>query len=50
VSRIATIRTEVRDLAPVGAARCRLEPPPPFSGTAQLFSGPVSGMIVRLTD
>jgi hypothetical protein len=50
VSHIVTIRTEVRDPEAVSAACRRLELPPPVVGTAELFGGPVSGLIVRLTD
>ena len=50
MSHIVTIKTEVRDHAAVSAACRRLELPPPVVGTAQLFSGQVSGLIVRLPD
>jgi len=45
-----SIKTEVRDHAAVSAACRRLELPAPLVGTAQLFSGEVAGLIVRLTD
>jgi hypothetical protein len=45
-----TVKTEVRDFAAVSAACRRLQLPPPIAGTAQLFSGEVSGLIVRLPD
>jgi hypothetical protein len=45
-----TIKTEVRDHVAVSAACRRLQLPPPLVGTAQLFSGEVSGLIVRLPD
>jgi hypothetical protein len=50
VSHIVTVKTEVRDHAAVSAACRRLQLPPPIAGTAQLFSGEVSGLIVRLPD
>ena len=50
MSHIVTIKTEVRDHAAVSAAYRRLELPPPFLGTAQLFSGEAAGLMVRLTD
>jgi hypothetical protein len=50
LSHIVTIKTEVRDHAAVRAACRRLELPPPILGTAQLFSGPVAGLIFRLPD
>ena len=48
MSHIVTVKTEVRDYAAVSAACRRLQLPPPVAGTAQLFSGEVSGLIVRL--
>ena len=50
MSHIVTIKTEVRDRAAVSSACRRLELPPPFSGTARLFSGQASGLIIRLPD
>jgi len=50
LSHIVTIKTEVRGQAAVSAACRRLEMPPPILGTAQLFSGEASRLIVRLTD
>ena len=50
MSHIVTVKTEVRDHAAVSAACRRLQLPPPIAGTAQLFSGEVSGLIVRLPD
>jgi hypothetical protein len=49
LSHIVTIKTEVRDQAAVSAACRRLELPLPIQGTAQLFGGQTSGLIVRLT-
>jgi hypothetical protein len=50
LSHIVTVKTEVRDYAAVCAACRRLQLAPPIAGTAQLFSGEVSGLIVRLPD
>jgi len=50
LSHIVTVKTEVRDHVAVSAAFRRLELPPPRVGSAQLFSGQVSGLIVRLPD
>jgi hypothetical protein len=48
MSHIVTIQTEVRDPLAVTAACRRLGLPEPVSGTAQLFSGPATGLLVRL--
>jgi hypothetical protein len=48
LSHIVTIKTEVRDPAAVSAACRRLSLPPPVTGTAQLFGGQATGLIVRL--
>ena len=50
MSHIVTIKTELRDHAAVSAACRRLALPPPLVGTAQLFSGEATGLIVRLPD
>ena len=50
MSHVVSIKTEVRDHAAISAACRRLQLPPPIAGTAQLFSGEVSGLIVRLPD
>ncbi len=50
MSHIVTIRTELRDTAAVSAACRRLDLPMPLAGTAQLFSGEATGLIVRLPD
>ena len=50
MSHIVTIKTEVRDLAAISAACRRLQLPLPVPGTAQLFSGQATGLIVRLPD
>jgi hypothetical protein len=50
LSHIVTIKTEVRDHVAVSAACRRLQLPPPIVGSAQLFSGQKSGLIVRLPE
>jgi hypothetical protein len=45
-----TIKTEVRDHAAVSAACRRLQLPLPVVGTARLFSGQATGLIVRLPE
>ncbi len=49
MSHIVIIKAELRDHVAITACR-RLELPPPIVGSAQLFSGQVSGLIVRLPD
>jgi hypothetical protein len=48
VSHIVTIKTEVRDPDAVSAACYRLGLPVPEHGTARLYSGEASGLLVRL--
>jgi hypothetical protein len=48
VSHIVTIATEVRDPEAVAAACRRLGLTGPAHGTATLFEGPASGLLVRL--
>jgi hypothetical protein len=48
MSHIVTIKTQIRDAAALAAACARLALPPPEHGTAQLFSSPATGQIVRL--
>jgi len=48
VSHIVQIQTEVRDPAAVGAACSRLGLPEPARGTAKLFEGEATGLLVRL--
>ncbi len=48
MSHIVQIETEVRDPLAVEAACRRLALPPPVAGSHQLYSGPVSGLGVRL--
>ena len=48
MSHIVTIATEVRDPAAVAAACRRLGLPAPEPGTAALFEGAATGLLVRL--
>src|SRR4051794_760666 len=48
VSHIVTIATQVRDPRAVAAACRRLGLPEPVHGTARLFEGEASGLLVRL--
>jgi hypothetical protein len=48
VSHIVIIRTKVHDLAAVAAACDRLDWPAPRQGTARLYSGEVTGLLVQL--
>ena len=48
MSHIVEIKTEVRDAAAVGAACERMRLEPPIHGTTRLFSGEVTGLIVKL--
>ena len=50
MSHIVTIKTQVRDTAAVAAACRRLALPGPVHGTAELYSGQVSGLLVQLPD
>ncbi len=50
MSHIVTVQTEVRDPSAVTAACRRLSLPEPVEGKAQLYSGPMSGLLVRLPD
>jgi hypothetical protein len=50
VSHIVTIETKVRDPRAVAAACRRLRLTPPVEGTAKLYAGDVSGVIVQLPD
>ena len=50
MSHIVTIKTEVRDQSAVAAACRRLALPEPAQGTAQLYGGEVTGLLVRLPD
>ncbi len=50
MSHIVTIKTEVRDPSSVAAACRRLAIDEPVEGTAQLYSGQASGLLVRLPD
>jgi hypothetical protein len=48
MSHIAEIKTEVRDVLAVRAACRRLGLAEPVQGTAKLFSGEASGLLVKL--
>ena len=50
MSHIVTVKTEVRDQAAVAAACRRLALPEPVQGAAEIYSGNVTGLIVRLPD
>jgi hypothetical protein len=50
LSHIVEVKAEVRDRAAVAAACRRLALPEPVRGTAELYNGEVSGLIVRLPD
>lgn len=48
MSHIVTVKTEVRDPIAVVAACRRLGLPEPVHGTAQLFEGQATGLLVKL--
>jgi hypothetical protein len=50
VSHIVSIKTEVRDPQAVAAACRRLGLPGPVHGTARLFGGEATGLLVKLPD
>ena len=50
MSHVVEIRTEVRDPEAVAVACCRLALPEPVRGTAQLYSGQATGLLVQLPD
>jgi hypothetical protein len=50
LSHILTIRTEVRDAEAVRAACNRLGLEQPVQGTAKLFSGEATGLLIKLPD
>lgn len=50
MSHIVQIRTEVRDPEAVTAACRRLGLPEPAEGTARLYAGEATGLLVRLPD
>ena len=50
MSHIVTIETKVTDAVAVAAACQRLSLPAPEQGTATLYSGKVSGLLVRLAE
>ena len=50
MSHIVQIQTKLRDPAAVHAACRRLKLPEPVQGTARLFSGEATGLLVKLPD
>ena len=48
MSHLATVRTQVRDAVAVTAACQRLNWPLPANGTAQLYSGAATGLVVTI--
>ena len=50
MSHIVTIATKVQDFAAIRAACQRLNLAPPSQGTAKLFSGEATGLLVQLPD
>ena len=48
MSHIVSIKTQVRDTAGVAAACRRLTLPEPVHGTARLYSGQATGLLVQL--
>ena len=48
LSHIVTIKTQIRETAGVAAACRRLALPEPVHGTADLFSGQATGLLVQL--
>jgi len=50
MSHIVVVQTQLRDPAAVAAACQRLQLPAPVEGTAQLYSGEATGLLVRLPD
>jgi hypothetical protein len=50
MSHIVTVQTKVRDPAAVAAACARMNLPAPVTGTAKLFGGEVTGLLVQLPD
>ncbi len=50
MSHLVTIQTQVRDPVAIAAACRRLSLAEPVHGTAQLFSGAVTGLLLQLPD
>jgi hypothetical protein len=50
MSHIVTIQTKLHDTVAVAAACQRLNLPTPVEGTATLFSGEATGLLVKLPD
>ena len=50
MSHIVTIQTKLHDPAAIAAACLRLNLPAPVLGTAKLFEGEATGLLVKLPD
>ena len=50
MSHVVTLQTRIRDVTAIDAACRRLGLPTPVPGTAQLYSGEASGLLLRLPD
>ena len=50
MSHIVSIKTEVRDPVAIGSACRRLGLPEPVHGTAKLFTGEATGLLLKLPD
>lgn len=50
MSHVVTLQAQVRDPAAVAAACQRLQLPAPVVGTARLYSGEATGLLVQLPD
>ena len=50
MSHIVTIQTRLLDTAAIAAACLRLNLPAPVHGTARLFDGKATGLLVKLPD
>ena len=48
MSHVVTIQTRIQDPAAIAAACRRLNLPPPTQGTAKLFSGEATGLMIQL--
>ncbi len=48
MSHLVTIKTQLRDPASVASACARLGLPAPVQGTARLYSGTATGLLVHL--
>jgi len=50
LSHIVSIKTQVRDPAAIMAACRRLQVPEPQPGTAELYEGPATGLLLLLPE